>query len=119
MKGVIRDHNEAISSRKLKEMQEIKEANRRMEKMALTARTFAEDEEERLREQSKEEGVGASEKIEKRMFERTTRSGHLREVGEAGFLNAIDGEMDRTWVVLHLYDPVRPVLAAFNSNEHS
>ena len=107
MKGVIQDHNEAVSLQKAKQAQDIKEANRRMEKMALTARTFAEDEEDRLRQKAREEGSSPSMKIEKLMFERTSRTGHLREIDEAGFLNAIDGESDATWVVLHIYDPVR------------
>jgi hypothetical protein len=105
VKGVIQDHNEAVSLERAKRAQEIKETNRRMEKMALTARTFAEDEEERLLQKAKE-GVTPPQ-IGKRLFERTSRGGHLREIDEAGFLKAIDGEMDGTWVVLHIYDPVR------------
>ncbi|KAF8496583.1 hypothetical protein JB92DRAFT_2817851 [Gautieria morchelliformis] len=108
VKGVIRDHNESVSLRRAKQAQEIKDANRRMERMALTARTFAEDEEERVRERAREEGGGSLSPqivMEKPMFERAGRTGHLREIGEAGFLNAIDGEEDGTWVVLHIYDP--------------
>ncbi|KAF8580270.1 thioredoxin-like protein [Ramaria rubella] len=102
VKGVIRDRNEAVSLERTKRAQGIKETNRRMEKMALTARTYAEDEETRLREKAKEEG---RDDVGKRMFERTGRFGHLRELGEAGFLDAIEGEMDGTWIVLHIYDP--------------
>ena len=80
--------------------------------MALTARTFAEDEEERLYQIAREEGASSSGMVEKRLFERTGRSGHLREIGVAGFLNAIEGELDEIWVVLHIYDPVRLVLPA-------
>jgi hypothetical protein len=113
VKGVIRDHNESVGLHAANRARDVAEANRRMERMALTARTFAEDEEERVRERAREEGAGGRSspqpRMEQRMFERTGRTGQLREIGEAGFLNAIDGEMDGTWVVLHLYDPVRRV----------
>lgn len=114
VKGVIQDHNDAVNLQRAKQAQEIKEANRRMEKMALTARTFAEDEEDRLLQKAREEGIVASEPpIEKRLFERAGRNGHLREIDEAGFLKAIDGEMAGTWVVLHIYDPVRVSVMLF------
>lgn len=105
VKGVIQDANEVARRNQERKVQDIKEVNRRMENMALTARTYAEEEEERLREKAKEEGLSEAEFTRKRMFEKTGRFGHLREVGVGGFIEAIDSEDPKTWVVIHIYDP--------------
>lgn len=105
VKGVIQDANEVARRNQEKKVQDIKELNRHMENMALTARTYAEEEEERLREKAKEEGLSEAEFTRKRMFEKAGRFGHLREVGVGGFIEAIDSEDPKTWVVIHIYDP--------------
>ncbi|KAF8511618.1 thioredoxin-like protein [Hysterangium stoloniferum] len=105
VKSVIRDRDEAVRRENEKRAREIKETNRRMEKMALTARTYAEEEEERLHEKAIAEGLDKRDMTDKRMLERKGRFGHLREVSEGGFLDAIEGEATGTYIVLHIYHP--------------
>ena len=81
-----------------------------MEKASLTGRTWAEEERERLEEKARKEGVSVAELVGKGEAEKTTRArgkfGHLREVGLAGYVQAVENEDRQVWVVVHIYDPV-------------
>ncbi|TFK47037.1 thioredoxin-like protein [Heliocybe sulcata] len=103
VKGVIRDKQEADRYAREKQKREVDEVSRRMEGAALSARTYREEEEERMWEKQMLEGgardfFGAGGKA-------PGRFGHLREVGVKGFLPAIEGEDRDVWVVVHLYAP--------------
>lgn len=88
VKGVIRDRNAAVRRAQAQRAHDIAATNRRMEQAALTARTYAEDEQARAQAQR-----GGS------------AFGHVREVGAAGFVDAVEGERG-SWVVVHIYEPV-------------
>lgn len=105
VKGVIRDRNEAESAARTKRAQEIDAINRAMEKASLGGKTWAEEERERLAEKALEEGEVPS----RRVPLSKGRFGHLREVGERGFVPAIEEEDRSVWVVVHIYDPVRDI----------
>lgn len=106
VKSVIRDRNEAVRRDQERRKKFIRDKNNRLEKIALVTTTYGQDEELRRLEKAAEEGLDEREVINKRMFERPTRFGHLREVGPSTFVDAIDGVPKDTWVVLHVYDPV-------------
>ncbi|OBZ66681.1 hypothetical protein A0H81_13113 [Grifola frondosa] len=73
-----------------------------MEKANLGGKTWAEEEEERLAEKAREEGwVPTS--VDK--AGRRGRFGYLREVGVRSFVQAVEEEDRRVWVVVHIYDP--------------
>ncbi|KIJ56195.1 hypothetical protein M422DRAFT_23528 [Sphaerobolus stellatus SS14] len=105
VKGVIQDAKEVERLDREKRAEDIKELNRRMENAALTARTYAEEEEERLREKALEEGLTEMEFERNRASGRSGWFGHLREVGADTFPEAVDGESSDIWVVVHIYDP--------------
>lgn len=92
VKGVIRDRAEAVERERQQRAEKIRDHNARMERTALTAREYVEDEEPRGRQ---------------RVEERLGPFGHLREVGRSGYVQAVEGEGRGTWVVVHIYDPVR------------
>ncbi|KZV92653.1 thioredoxin-like protein [Exidia glandulosa HHB12029] len=98
VKGVIRDRDEHEARARAKRMGEIQERNARMEKSALTARTFFEDEAAEGRNGNGEKQAPG------RTTERFGRFGHLREVGSKGFVQAVEGEDRAIWVVVHIYD---------------
>lgn len=110
VKGVIRDRKEAEAVQRHRRADEVKELNRKMEKASLTGRTWAEDERERLEEKAREERVSVAELLGKGEEEKYTRArgkfGHLREVGLAGYVQAVENEDRQVWVVVHIYDPV-------------
>lgn len=111
VKGVIQDRNEAVSIELAKHKQQIKDINRHMEKMALNGRTYAEEEEERVRDKERLEGPSAQADAagrtgRRRFFERSGWFGHLREIGTDTFLEAVENELSGTWVLIHIYDPV-------------
>jgi hypothetical protein len=98
VKGVIRDRNEAASTARAKRAQGINALNSAMEKASLGGKTWAE--EERERQLAQEDGSSKRTPLSKGRF------GHLREVGERGYVDAIESEEKHVWVVLHIYDPV-------------
>jgi hypothetical protein len=111
VKGVIRDRDEARIRARDKQAKEIADLNQRMEKSALTARTWREDEAAAKAERAREQGKALSD--EEDALERRDlwgapkgRFGHLREVGVSGFVGAVEDERG-TWVLVHLYEPVR------------
>lgn len=107
VKSVIRDRNEAVRRDRDKHIENIRNINHRLEKMALITTTYTQDEELRLLDKVAEEELSRDQGSSKRMlFERPGRFGHLREIGRSGFIDAIDGAPKDTWVVLHIYDPV-------------
>ncbi|KAH7098366.1 thioredoxin-like protein [Auriculariales sp. MPI-PUGE-AT-0066] len=93
VKGVIRDADEHRQRERAKASQQLKEHNEKLEARALTARTFFED----------EAAAGRTEKPGRRT-ERYGRFGHLREVGQNQFVQAVEGEARGTWVVVHIYE---------------
>lgn len=111
VKGVIRDRAEARERENARRTQEIAALNARMEKAAITARTFAEDE-AAARKEEEEEERGAKERYRRSRWrelkERATGGnagfGHLREIGVHGFVEAVESEKPQTWVVIHIYE---------------
>ncbi|CEL54798.1 Phosducin-like protein OS=Bos taurus GN=PDCL PE=2 SV=1 [Rhizoctonia solani AG-1 IB] len=109
VKGVIRDRAEARARENSKRAQEIAELNAKLEKTALTVRTFKEDEAAKKLE---EEEQDAKERYRRRRWrelkERATGGsagfGHLREIGVHGFVEAVENERPQTWVVVHIYE---------------
>jgi len=112
VKGVIRDRAEARAREQSRRAQEIAALNAQMEKSAITARTFREDEEAARKEKEQEEDRGAKERYRRRRWrelkERATGGsagfGHLREIGVHGFVEAVENEQPHIWVVVHIYE---------------
>lgn len=112
VKGVIRDRAEARAREQSRRTQEITALNAQMEKSAITARTFREDEEAARREKEQEEERGAKERYRRHRWrelkERATGGsagfGHLREIGVHGFVEAVENEQPHIWVVVHIYE---------------
>lgn len=115
VKGVIRDHNEAQKLSQSKRSQEIAALNSKLEKSALTAKSFLEEE----RSKPLGEKVDPIIQAERDRWERERTAkrdvfgglrhgkfGHLREIGLKGFVGAVENEEKGVWVVVHLYDPV-------------
>jgi len=102
VKGVIRDRKEAQSLARTKRVQEIEAMNRAMEKASLGGLTWAEEEKLRLAEKAHEEGRPSA--STRSPFSKG-RFGHLREVGERTFVQAVESEDPHVWVVTHIYDP--------------
>ncbi|KAF7967359.1 hypothetical protein HWV62_34639 [Athelia sp. TMB] len=116
VKGVIRDRNEAQSSARDRRTIELAELNKKMEKASLGGKTFLEEEREREIEQVLREGPSRDENANVDRIsgkQKDGRFGHLREVGVHGFVDAVEREERNTWVVVHLYEPVRAHLAFF------
>ncbi|KAF8310983.1 hypothetical protein DL93DRAFT_2083927 [Clavulina sp. PMI_390] len=126
VKGVIRDRDEALERERARRIAEMRERQEKMEKNAMTApgTSFFDQEEERRRRQRKEaEGEEDSEEDEDAFGRSGQRGkglsmrfpggenaggfGHLREVGAAGFVQAVEQVDRNVWVVVHLYHPVR------------
>lgn len=87
-----------------KRAQDINALNKAMEKASLGGKTWAEEERERELEKQTLEG-----EPQKRAPLSRGRFGHLREVGERGYVQAVESEERSVWVVVHIYDPVRPL----------
>lgn len=102
VKGVIRDRKEAQSLARTKRAQEIEAMNRAMEKASLGGLTWAEEEQLRQAEKAREEGPSSA--STRNPFSKG-RFGHLREVGERTFVQAVEAEDPHVWVVIHIYDP--------------
>ncbi|GJE88306.1 thioredoxin-like protein [Phanerochaete sordida] len=102
VKGVIRDRKEAQSLARGKQAQKVDAMNRAMEKASLGGLTWAEEEQLRLAEKAREEGRPST--STRNPFSKG-RFGHLREVGERTFVQAVESEDSQIWVVIHIYDP--------------
>jgi len=114
VKGVIRDQHEAQAIQAAKREREIEVLRKRMERGNLGGKTFLEEEQEkRALEGWQEAGGGGG--IEDTGPPRPVRRdvlgrpkegpfGHLREVGRAGFVAAVEREERGVWVVVHLYE---------------
>jgi hypothetical protein len=98
----------------------VDEMQRRLEKSHLGGKSFLEEEREKAAM-----GLGkvdplvmkeleAAKERRKDIFgrEKDRRFGHLREVGFKGFVAAVEEER-AVWVVVHIYEPVNPILRAF------
>lgn len=68
-------------------------------------KTFLEEEKDRELERMMLEGLDTS-AAAKMNGVGAGRFGHLREVGMAGFVSAVEKEARGVWVVVHLYEPV-------------
>ncbi|KAH7912677.1 thioredoxin-like protein [Hygrophoropsis aurantiaca] len=109
VKGVIRDQHEAQAMIAARRERELEYARRKMEKASLGGKTFLEEERERELEEELE-GGGEKAAADERNWRRDVlgrrkegRFGHLREVGRAGFVSAVEQEDRGVWVVVHLY----------------
>jgi hypothetical protein len=100
VKGVIRDQHEAATLHAERRAREMEAVRRRMERANLGGKTFLEEEAEK--------DALDPERGEKRTdvlgLPKTGRFGHLREVGRAGFVSAVEREDRGVWVVVHLYE---------------
>ncbi|KAI9572564.1 thioredoxin-like protein [Boletus coccyginus] len=109
VKGVIRDQHEAQAIQAAKREKEIEALRKRMERGNLGGKTFLEEEREKRALEGREEGD-----VEDDLAQRVRRDilgrpkegpfGHLREVGRAGFVAAVENEERGVWVVIHLYE---------------
>lgn len=115
VKGVIKDRNEAQTMARTKRAQEIDAVNRAMENASLGGLTWAEEERQRQAEKARAEGRSSSTAAARGMFSKG-RFGHLREVGERGFVQAIELEDRNVWIVVHIYDPSLDRCAALDDN---
>ena len=86
-----------------KRAEEVEAMNRAMEKASLGGLTWAEEERLRLAEVAREEGRSGTPM--RNPFSKG-KFGHLREVGERTFVQAVESEDRNVWVVIHIYDPV-------------
>ena len=121
VKGVIRDRNEALARDRLRQREEMREIRRKMERTAITGKTYAEEEESKQRQQTTQlEDEESDEEVARvrsrkghtMMFPGPTSGrenstyGYLREVGSNGFVQAVEQVDRNVWVVVHLYHPV-------------
>lgn len=104
VKGVIRDRNEAAEHARTKRAQGVDAMNRAMEKASLGGLTWAEEERLRVAEKAREEGQPAEAESRRAPLSKG-RFGHLREVGERGYVQAVETEERSVWIVVHIYDP--------------
>ncbi|KAJ1305454.1 hypothetical protein OPQ81_000464 [Rhizoctonia solani] len=109
VKGVIRDRAEARARENSRRAQEMAELNAKLEKTAITARTFKEDEAAKKLEDEEQD---AKERYRRRRWRELKERamggragfGHLREIGVNGFVEAVENESPQTWVVVHIYE---------------
>ncbi|KAF9046805.1 hypothetical protein BDZ89DRAFT_934710, partial [Hymenopellis radicata] len=108
VKGVIRDRNEAQDIQKQRHAQDMDELRQRMEKNSLTGKTYLEEEREKAdRGEEKVDPLVQRERERVDVFgmAKQGRFGHLREVGAAGFVQAVERDDNGgAFVVVHLYD---------------
>ncbi|KAF8446380.1 thioredoxin-like protein, partial [Boletus edulis BED1] len=104
VKGVLRDQHEAQTIQAAKREREIEVLRRRMERGNLGGKTFLEEEREKraLEGEREREADGLRRDVLGRS--KGGPFGHLREVGRAGFVAAVEGEERGVWVVIHLYE---------------
>jgi hypothetical protein len=112
VKGVIRDRAEAVATAAAARAREASEAARRARARGDLGEKTVLDEEEAeaaARAVLLEEGDA---RVRRDVLGRSKpgRFGHLREVGRAGFVAAVEREEGSVYVVVHLYDPVSPLL---------
>jgi hypothetical protein len=90
----------------------MEEVCRRMERAHLGGKTFLEEEVEALKVKAKVADTSNPNRSEKCTdilgLPKSGRFGHLHEVGWAGFVCAVEREDRGVWVVVHLYESVRP-----------
>lgn len=106
VKGVLRDRAEAAAMARTRRARDVADLNRAFEKSSLGGKTWAEEEKERLGENTRLEKTGAE--VPKILDGDSRRGifGHLMEIGLRTFLPAIE-EPSHIWVVVHIFDPVR------------
>jgi hypothetical protein len=109
VKGVIRDQHEAQAIQAAKREKEMEALRKRMERGNLGGKTFLEEEREKRALEGWEEGDEdeLAQRIRRDVLGRPKEGpfGHLREVGRAGFVTAVEGEERGVWVAIHLYEP--------------
>jgi hypothetical protein len=96
VKGVIRDRNEAAARERSRNAEELAELAARMKHTTLEGKPFLEEHDRLVTLERRQRG----------------RFGHLREVGLAGFVPAVEEDRN-VWVVVHIYDPVSAVTYAW------
>ena len=116
VKGVIRDRDEAAEIQREQRAREAEEMRRKFEAANLGGKTFLEEEREKAMRGEKadalvfKDALKAHERRDVWGQKREGKFGHLREVGLKGYLSAVEKEQTGTWVVVHLYDPVSPLI---------
>ena len=112
VKGVLRDQHEAQAIQAAKREREMEALRRRMARGDLGGKTFLEEEQAKRALEGWEEDGGH---VRRDVLGRPKEGpfGHLREVGRAGFVAAVEREERGVWVVVHLYESVRPFLFLF------
>ena len=113
VKGVLRDRNELNALEEMRRRAKIREMNERMERMDLGGMTYLEEkafDEEAERQHELDAENDWEERRRTRMEFRTGRFGHLREIGVSNFVGTIENEAPNVWVVVHVYDQVRPFI---------
>ncbi|KAG2135147.1 thioredoxin-like protein [Suillus clintonianus] len=103
VKGVIRDQHEAAALHAERRAREMEEVRRKMERGNLGGKTFLEEEAEDKKD-ALEFAIALGEKRDVLGLPKAGRFGHLREVGRAGFVGAVEREDRGVWVVVHLYE---------------
>lgn len=133
VKGVIRDADEQAQINRSLHATRIDALNRQMEKSALVAPSYLDEEREKAKALldngdeldetvdplvRREMMLGMSrDSLDMNVFGRAREEGkfgHLREVGMKGYLGAVEKEERGVWVVVHLYEPVR-VLSSYSN----
>lgn len=111
VKGVIRDQHEAHTIQASKREKEIEALRKRMERGNLGGKTFLEEEREKRALEGLEGDLEHDRggRVRRDILGRPKEGpfGHLREVGRAGFVAAVEREERGVWVVVHLYESVR------------
>ena len=121
VKGVIRDRHEAQTLQAAKREKEIETLRKRMERGNLGGKTFLEEEREKRAHAERWEEGGVEDDLEWRVRRdvlgrpKEGPFGHLREVGRAGFVAAVEREERGVWVVVHLYESVSRIFFLFGS----
>lgn len=101
VKGVIRDQHEAATLQAERRAREMEELRRRIERANLGGKTFLEEEAEAEKAKAKDKETQRTDTLG---LPKAGRFGHLREVGRAGFVSAVEREDRGVWVVVHLYE---------------
>ncbi|KAG1722182.1 hypothetical protein EDD22DRAFT_507794 [Suillus occidentalis] len=98
VKGVIRDSPEAAALQASRCAREMEEVRRRMERAHFGGKTFLEEEalKAKAKDAAKDADALDANRSEKRTdilgLPKSSRFGHLREVGRAGFVGAVERE---------------------------
>ncbi|KAL7412822.1 hypothetical protein BDY24DRAFT_79027 [Mrakia frigida] len=116
-KGVIRDQREAAERARTGQILKTRQGNQEMERRALLAGTWEEDERMRKEDEDRKNGITSEEEdeVKRRWREKRLqelegggkRKGFLREVSLEGYLHGVE---DDGWTVVLVFEPSLPTL---------